>query len=164
MALHPPGARFTVANMPDQHRPRKTVPTKLSDTTGLTQLGSGPASRPNRALESFAFDNRGRDTVVTLRCSEFTCLCPLTGQPDFATLDIAYVPNDRALESKSLKNYLWSFRETGAFHEDVTNVILDDIFDFLCPKWMRVTGRFFIRGGIAIDVVAERGERPAIAT
>lgn len=148
--------------MAKQPKSPAPAPTKLSNTAGLSQLGSGRASQPSRTLESFAFNRRGRDTLVTFRCEEFTCLCPLTGQPDFATLDIAIVPNDRALESKSLKNYLWSYRETGAFHEDVTNAILDDIFDFLRPKWMRVTGHFFIRGGIAIDVVAERGKRPAI--
>lgn len=87
-------------------RPNKTATAPkpaagaLSDTTGLTQLGSGRVSQPSRTLESFAFNARGRDTLVTLRCSEFTCLCPLTGQPDFATLDISYVPIDRALESK----------------------------------------------------------------
>lgn len=142
---------------------RKPATRKISSTVGLTQLGAGQVGRPSRTLEAFTFNTRGRDTLVTFRCTEFTCLCPLTGQPDFATLDIAYVPAERALESKSLKNYLWSYREQGAFHEDVTNVILDDLFDFLQPKWMRVTGHFFVRGGIAIDVVAERGTRPIVA-
>lgn len=132
--------------------------TKLSDTSGLTQLGR-PGNAPSRTLESFPFTDRKRDTVVTFRCTEFTCHCPLTGQPDFATLEISYIPASRALESKSLKNYLWSFRNVGAFHEDVVNEILDDIFVFLKPKWIKVTGHFFVRGGIAIDVETERGAR-----
>jgi 7-cyano-7-deazaguanine reductase len=130
---------------------------KLSDTTGLTQLGSPAASRqPSRKLEAFPFKHKGRDTRVTFHCTEFTCMCPLTGQPDYATLEIEYIPAGRALESKSLKNYLWSYRDTGVFHEDVVNVILDELYDFLKPKWMRVTGHFNVRGGIAIEVSAER--------
>jgi len=130
---------------------------KLSSTKGLTQLGSPAASRKaSRNLESFPFRHKGRDTHVTFHCTEFTCLCPLTGQPDYATFEIEYIPADRALESKSLKNYLWSYRDTGVFHEDVVNVILDELFEFLKPKWMRVTGHFNVRGGIGIDVSAER--------
>src|SRR5688572_18844293 len=107
-----------------------TRPEKISDTSGLTQLGSGAVGRPERKLESFPFHHK-RDTVVTFHCTEFTCLCPLTGQPDYATWEISYIPGKRALESKSLKNYLWSFRETGAFHEDLANVILEELQDFL---------------------------------
>ncbi len=128
----------------------------FSDTTGLTQLGSGVASKPERKLESFPFHHSGRDTKVTFLCDEFTIHCPLTGQPDFAKLEITIIPNDRALESKSLKNYLWSFRDSAGFHEDLTNVILDEIFDFLEPKYCKVLTRFNVRGGIAIDVEAER--------
>jgi 7-cyano-7-deazaguanine reductase len=139
--------------------PRKTTKTKpeiLSDTTGVTILGSGRAVEPSGRLEAFPFRHPGRDTLVTFHCEEFSCLCPVTGQPDYATLEIAYIPRGKALESKSLKNYLWTFRDVGGFHEDVVNKILDDLFDFLKPKWMKVTGRFFRRGGIAIDVEAER--------
>lgn len=128
----------------------------ISDTTGLTQLGSGDVGKPERRLEAFPFRHKGRDTVVTFHCTEFSCHCPLTGQPDYATLEISYVPRNRALESKSLKNYLWSFRDTRGFHEDIVNVILDDLFDFLKPKWVKVVGRFNVRGGIAIEVEAER--------
>lgn len=126
----------------------------LSDTSGLTQLGN-PSSAPLRKLESFPFHHRN-ETRVTFRCTEFTCHCPLTGQPDYATLEIEYIPNDRAIESKSLRNYLWSFRDTGVFHEDLTNVVLNELFDFVNPRWMRVISRFNVRGGIAIDVAAER--------
>jgi 7-cyano-7-deazaguanine reductase len=132
-----------------------TQPENISSTAGLTQLGSGTPSRPERQLESFPFRHTGRDTVVTFRCGEFSCHCPLTGQPDYATLEIAYIPDDRALESKSLKNYLWSFRDTRGFHEDVVNVILDDLWKFLQPRWLKVTGHFNVRGGIAIDVEVE---------
>lgn len=126
----------------------------LSDTSGLTQLGR-PVAGPSRTLEAFPFHQKN-ETKVTFRCEEFTCHCPLTGQPDYATLEIVYIPRDRALESKSLKNYLWSFRDTGVFHEDLTNVVLNDLFEFLQPKWMKVITHFNIRGGIAIDVEAER--------
>lgn len=134
---------------------KKTTRETLSDTTGLTQLGSGLVGTPERKLEAFPFRHRGRDTVVTFHCTEFSCHCPLTGQPDFATLEISYIPKKRALESKSLKNYLWSFRDTGAFHEDIVNVILEDLKTFLDPKWIKVTGTFNIRGGIGIEVVVE---------
>jgi 7-cyano-7-deazaguanine reductase len=126
----------------------------LSDTTGLTQLGHAVAG-PSRKLEAFPFHQKNK-TRVTFLCSEFTCNCPLTGQPDYATIEIEYIPRDRALESKSLKNYLWSFRDTGVFHEDLTNVILNELFEFLNPEWMKVTSHFNMRGGIAIDVEAER--------
>ena len=126
----------------------------LSDTSGLTQLGK-PTSGPSKKLESFPFKHQN-ETKVTFYCEEFTCHCPLTGQPDFAKLIIEYIPADRALESKSLKNYLWSFRESGVFHEDVTNIVLNELFGFLNPKWMKVTTKFFIRGGISIDVEAEK--------
>lgn len=126
----------------------------LSDTTGLTQLGT-PTAGPSRQLEAFPFKHPN-PTKVTFHCEEFTCHCPLTGQPDYARIKIEYIPKDRALESKSLKNYLWSFREVGVFHEDLTNVLLDDLFKFLQPQWLKVTTHFAIRGGISIDVEAER--------
>jgi len=135
--------------------PRKK---KISDTTGVTLLGAETrGAKPSGRLEAFPFRHKGRDTLVTFHCTEFTCLCPVTGQPDYATLEIRYVPAEKALESKSLKSYLWTWREVGGFHEDVVNRILDELFEFLNPKWMKVTGRFNVRGGISIDVEAERG-------
>lgn len=131
------------------------APEKLSDTTGLSQLGS-PGNKPQRSIECFPFKHAANNTIVTFRCTEFSCFCPLTGQPDYATLDISYKPADKAIESKSLKNYLWSFRDTGSFHEDVVNHILNELFEMAQPKWMKVVGHFNIRGGIAIDVEAER--------
>lgn len=139
---------------------KKTTPPSrrgsISSTRGLTQLGSARRNKPARTIETFPFRDRGRETVVTFHCSEFTCLCPLTGQPDFAELEITYIPAGRAIESKSLKNYLWGFRDTGMFHEDGVNLILDELFAMVSPKWMRVIGRFKVRGGIAIDVESER--------
>ena len=127
--------------------------TKELDLDSLTLLGEG--AKPTKKLETFPNHNPERDYVVTLRTNEFTCLCPKTGQPDFATLTIQYIPDQRIIESKSLKLYLWSFREVGAFHEHVTNVILDDLVRVLEPRWAKVTARFAVRGGIAITVEVE---------
>jgi len=124
-----------------------------TDLAGLTVLGH--AAKPARALETFPNHHQGRDYVVTLSTNEFTCLCPATGQPDFAEITIQYTPADRVLESKSLKLYLWSFRDQGTFHEHVVNVILDDLVQALAPRWCKVTARFAARGGIAITVEAE---------
>jgi 7-cyano-7-deazaguanine reductase len=127
--------------------------TKEPDLDGLTLLGE--KAQPTKKLETFPNHNPERDYVVTLRTSEFTCLCPKTGQPDFAELTIEYIPDQRIVESKSLKLYLWSFRNEGAFHEHVTNVILDDLVKVLEPRWCKVAARFAVRGGIAITVDAE---------
>jgi len=131
--------------------------TKPTDLDGLSLLGR--PSKPERRLETFPNHHPGRDYVVTLTTDEFTCVCPATGQPDFAHITIEYVPAERIVESKSLKLYLWSFRDQGTFHEHVANVILDDLVQALAPRWCRVTARFAVRGGIAITVEAEHGKR-----
>ncbi len=113
---------------------------------------------PVRKLETFPNHHPDRDYVVTLRTDEFTCVCPATGQPDFARLIIQYTPDKRVVESKSLKLYLWSFRNEGSFHEHVTNVILDDLVKALAPRWCKVTADFAVRGGIGITVEAEYGK------
>jgi 7-cyano-7-deazaguanine reductase len=105
-------------------------------------------TRPNRMLETFPNPNPERDYEVRFDCPEFTCLCPLTGQPDFATIRIRYTPDQRCVELKSLKLYLWSFRDEGAFHEAVTNRILDDLIASLAPRRVSVEGDFLVRGGI----------------
>lgn len=128
----------------------------LKDLTLLRQ----DKSRPVRKLETFPNQHPGRPYVVTLETQEFTTLCPATGQPDFATITIRYVPDQRIVESKSLKLYLWSFRDEGHFHEHVTNMILDDLVTALDPLRCEVIGAFNVRGGIAITVEA-RYERPA---
>ena len=120
----------------------------------LTLLGRD-VRKPARKLETFPNQHPGRPYTVTLESNEFTCLCPATGQPDFATITIRYVPDQRILESKSLKLYLWSFRDEGHFHEHVTNVILDDLVAALDPIRCEVVGAFNVRGGISITVEAK---------
>lgn len=106
-------------------------------------------------LEVFENPNPDRDYSIRVRIPEFTCLCPKTGQPDFATLYLDYVPDRLCIELKSLKLYIWSFRDQGAFHEAVTNRILDDLADACSPRFMRVTAEFNVRGGLYTNVVAE---------
>jgi 7-cyano-7-deazaguanine reductase len=112
-------------------------------------------SRPNKRLETFANPTPARDYRIHMEIPEFTCLCPRTGQPDFATLVLDYVPDRRCVELKSLKLYVWSFRNEGAFHEAVTNRILDDLAAATRPRFMRLTAKFYVRGGIFTTVVAE---------
>jgi 7-cyano-7-deazaguanine reductase len=112
--------------------------------------------RPSReSLEFFPNPNPARDYTIRIRIPEFTCLCPKTGQPDFATLNLEYVPEELCVELKSLKLYIWSYRETGAFHEAVTNEILDDLTAGMNPRFARLTAEFNVRGGIYTTVVAE---------
>ncbi len=112
-------------------------------------------SRPSKQLDTFENPLPERDYTIHIEIPEFTCLCPKTGQPDFATLSIDYVPDRRCVELKSLKLYVWAFREQGAFHEAVTNQILDDLVRVTAPRFMRLAGRFNVRGGIYTTVVAE---------
>jgi len=122
------------------------------------------STRPSRQLETFPNPNPARDYLIHIELPEFTCLCPLTGQPDFATLVLQYVPDRRNVELKSLKLYIWSFRDHGAFHEAVTNQVLDDLKAALQPRFIRLTSRWNVRGGITTTVVAEhrkRGWKPA---
>ena len=120
-------------------------------------------SKPKKALDTFPNPQPRRDFRIHMEIPEFTCLCPKTGQPDFATLYLDYVPDRTCVELKSLKLYIWSYRNEGAFHEAVTNKILDDLAAATRPRFMRLTARFFVRGGIFTTVVAEtrkRGWRP----
>lgn len=112
-------------------------------------------SQASKELETFANPNPGRDYTIRIRVPEFTCLCPKTGQPDFATLYLDYVPDRQCVELKSLKLYVWSFRNEGAFHEAVTNRILDDLVRATAPRFMRLTAEFGVRGGIYTNVIAE---------
>ncbi len=113
------------------------------------------STQPSKDLETFANPQPGRDYTIRIRMPEFTCLCPKTGQPDFATLHLEYIPETLCVELKSLKLYIWSFRDEGAFHEDVTNRILDDLVAATAPRFMRLTAEFMVRGGIYTTVVAE---------
>ena len=112
-------------------------------------------SQATKQLETFDNPMPGRDYTIYISIPEFTCLCPKTGQPDFAVIEIAYVPNLHCVELKSLKLYIWSFRNEGAFHEAVTNRMLDDLARACAPHFMRITAKFNVRGGIYTNVVAE---------
>ncbi len=113
------------------------------------------STQPSKTLDTFDNPRPERDYSIRIDVPEFTCLCPITGQPDFARLNIEYVPDRRCVELKSLKLYVWSFRDEGAFHEDVTNRILDDLVQALKPRFLRLTADFNVRGGIYTKVVAE---------
>ena len=112
------------------------------------------STTPSKTIDTFANPKPERDYEIHFDCPEFTCLCPLTGQPDFARIEIRYVPDTLCVELKSLKLYLWSFRNEGAFHEAVTNRILDDLVQATQPRTMTVVGNFLVRGGITTKIVA----------
>jgi 7-cyano-7-deazaguanine reductase len=116
-------------------------------------------SRPSQRLQTFRNPAPARDYRIQMSLPEFTCLCPLTGQPDFAVLELEYVPDRLCVELKSLKLYAWSYRNEGAFHEAVTNRIADDLVRALRPRYLRLTARFNVRGGIATSVVVEHRKR-----
>ena len=136
--------------MATKKTPKPSLPSKLPTFV---------VTRPTGTLDTFTSPRPGRPFTITFETEEFTCLCPLTGQPDFAKLRIVYQPDQLCVESKSLKLYLWSFRDKGAFHEAVTNQILDDLVKALQPQWMRIEGDFLIRGGIRTLVTAEHGKK-----
>jgi 7-cyano-7-deazaguanine reductase len=114
-----------------------------------------PRKRASQTLETFPNPAPNRDFAIHMQIPEFTCLCPKTGQPDFATLYLDYIADAKCVELKSLKLYVWSFRDQGKFHEAVTNEMLDDLVAALSPRFMRLTARFYVRGGIFTTVVAE---------
>ena len=120
------------------------------------------ASQPGKQREVVANPHPDRDYEVALEIREFACLCPRTGQPDFATIRITYVPDRHLVELKSIKLYIWSYRNEGAFHEDVTNRILNDFVAVAGPRWIEVVGDFTVRGGIKTVVRATHGKRPQI--
>lgn len=113
------------------------------------------STRPSKSLETFPNPNPHRDYEIAFEAPEFTCLCPMTGQPDFATIRIRYVPDAKCVELKSLKLYLWSYRDEGAFHEAVTNRIADDLIQAIDPRYLMVEGDFYVRGGISTKVKVE---------
>ena len=116
-------------------------------------------SKPALTLASFPNPNPARDYLIHMEIPEFTCLCPMTGQPDFATLCLDYVPDRKCVELKSLKTYVWAYRDQGAYHEAVTNRILDDLAAATKPRFMRLTARFHVRGGIFTTVIAEHRKK-----
>lgn len=119
-------------------------------------------TRPSKVLEVVPNPHPDRDYEVAMNIPEFTCLCPLTGQPDFATIRLRYVPDEHLLELKSVKTYIWSYRDQGVFHEDVTNRILNDVVAAARPRWAEVVGDFNVRGGIKTEVRAMYGKRPPL--
>ena len=119
----------------------------------------GMPSKPSKSLETFPNPEPSRDYLIHMEIPEFTCLCPKTGQPDFATLLLDYIPDRSCVELKSLKLYVWSFRNEGAFHEAVANRILDDLVAAAAPRYLRLTARWFVRGGIFTTVVAEHRKK-----
>jgi 7-cyano-7-deazaguanine reductase len=121
-------------------------------------------SRPSSELQTFPNPNPGRDYLIHMEIPEFSCLCPMTGQPDFATMLLDYVPDKTCVELKSLKLYIWSYRDKGTYHEAVTNRILEDLVNATRPRYLKLTSRFNVRGGIYTTVVVDhrkRGWRPA---
>ena len=116
-------------------------------------------SQPTTQLDTFPNPKPEIDYTIRMTLPEFTCLCPKTGQPDFATLELEYVPDQRCVELKSLKLYLWSYRDVGGFHEAVTNRVFDDLVSLLAPRWMEVEAEFKVRGGIYTTVVCRHGTR-----
>lgn len=123
-------------------------------------------SQPSKTLETFPNPKSERDFLISMRMPEFTCLCPKTGQPDFATLYLDYIADELCVELKALKLYLWSFRQEGAFHEAITNKIADDLVAAVNPRYLRLKAEFYVRGGIYTTVVAEHrkeGWQPAPA-
>ena len=139
------------------------MPRTKSETEGLTLLGNKKTEyRDNYApevLETFVNKHPENDYMVTFNCPEFTSLCPITGQPDFARIIINYIPNEKMVESKSLKLYLFSFRNRGDFHEDCVNIIMKDLVKLMQPKYLEVKGIFTPRGGISIYPFANYGEK-----
>jgi 7-cyano-7-deazaguanine reductase len=115
-------------------------------------------TEPSRELEVFPNPEPGRNYTIDMECPEFTCLCPRTGQPDFATIHIRYIPDELCIELKSLKLYLWSYRNEGTFHEALVNKMLDDLSAACSPRFMEIIGDFYVRGGIHTTVAASLGE------
>ena len=126
----------------------------------LLRMTQPERPRDRRVLETFPNPAPERPYEIRFECPEFTCVCPKTGQPDFATIRIRYVPDRLCVELKSFKLYLWGYRDTGAFHEKVTNTICDDLVGLLAPRFLEVTGAFNVRGGIHTTVVCRHGREP----
>lgn len=159
-----------LATMTNHRKTEKTSTKSAKSLTSkeraahLTQLGDMPTTQAAKALEVFISPAPDRDFLIHMQIPEFTCLCPKTGQPDFATLYLDYIPNKLCVELKSLKLYIWSFRDEGKFHEAVTNEILDDIVAATRPRFARLTAKFWVRGGVFTTIVAEhraKGWKPA---
>lgn len=153
---------FSIWRQPQRAAYVKKMRSK-EELQGVTLLGNQNVKYPTdydpRLLETFVNKHPDRDYLVCLDCPEFTTLCPKTGQPDFGHLYISYIPGERMVESKSLKLYLFSFRNHGDFHEDCVNIILRDLWELMQPRYLEVRGRFMPRGGISINPFASRADQ-----
>jgi len=127
----------------------------MSLTKNLTQLGNKPTAEASKTLEVFPNPNPERDYHIKIDSPEFTCLCPKTGQPDFAEIKVDYVPDELCVELKSLKLYYWSFRDEGHFHEQVTNMMASDLIEAMNPRYLKITAIFNVRGGVYTTVEVE---------
>lgn len=134
---------------------RPAAPARVRPT--MKTIPQRVSTRPSTRMETFPNPHPGRDYEIEIEIPEFTCLCPMTAQPDFAVMRITYIPNDVCVELKSLRNYLWTYREQGTFHEDVTNRIADDLIRLLAPRWLDIEAEFQMRGGIATTVRVSHG-------
>lgn len=155
-------ASSTAAKAPA--RARKTAPNEADLVVGERTAPAVPPSVPSRQLDVFPNPAPQRDYVIQFQVPEFTCFCPLTGQPDFAHFTIDCIADQLCVELKSLKMYMWSYRNEGAFHEKVTNDILEDIVKAIDPRYLRITAKWYVRGGIYTNVVVEhrkKGWKPA---
>ena len=139
----------------------KAAPSKSPRSAARKQreMPSSPPSAPSKELHVFPNPSPGRDYVIQFQVPEFTCHCPLTGQPDFAHFTIDMIADQRCVELKSLKMYFWSYRNEGAFHEKVTNTILDDLVAATDPRFVRITAKWYVRGGIYTNVIAEHRQK-----
>jgi 7-cyano-7-deazaguanine reductase len=129
--------------------------TKIMQSSPTSERSAARRSEPRTTLDTFENAHSQRDYLIHIQIPEFTCLCPLTGQPDFAHFTIDYIPDLRCVELKALKLYMWSFRDIGAFHEKITNDLLDTVVEAISPRFARVTGRWNVRGGLYTNVVAD---------
>lgn len=137
------------------HKPNAQADPGAKTGPTMKRIPTRASTKPSRAMETFANPKPGRDYEIEIHYPEFTCVCPMTGQPDFAKLHISYVPDTTCVELKSLRNYLWSYRNKGVFHEAVTNKIADDLTKRLRPRWLLVEAEFQARGGINTTVRVE---------
>ncbi len=135
--------------------------TRTQPRPTMTSIPKRKSRKPGKRLDTFRNPNPERDYEIKIEYPEFTCVCPMTGQPDFATIRITYVPDSLCVELKSLRDYLWSYRNKGVFHEAVTNAIADDLIRALAPRYLHVEAAFRVRGGLSTTVVVEHeSERP----
>ena len=150
-----------IASPLSQSSPNVTTMAKsaLSKAATSRPVPANPPSVPSKELQVFPNPAPKRDYAIQFQIPEFTCLCPLTGQPDFAHIAIDVVPDKLCVELKSLKMYMWSYRNEGAFHEKVTNTIVDDIVRATNPRYIRITAKWYVRGGIYTNVVAEHRKK-----